>query len=142
MVSMLKQSRVGAALMSEQEEARLHALIAETACDLISAEIAALTLRRVSEESEPLVPPEGHLFHLATIVGVTPEQEAQLRRMPLGGAGLLAPIFRYGVPVLVADTHALQRATERDASTDRSPSNVATPCDLSVRVQPATVMPL
>jgi GAF domain-containing protein len=111
-------SRVGAALMSEQEEVHLHALIAETARDLIGAEIAALTLCAVSEEGEPLVPSEGHLFHLAAIVGVTPEQEAQLRHMPLGGTGLLAPIFRYGVPVLVADAHVLERATETDDSVD------------------------
>lgn len=102
-----KLSRVGAALMREQDEVVLHHLIAETARDLIGAEIAALTLRPVSEEGEPLVPAEGHLFHLAAIVGVTPEQEAQLRRMPLGGDGLLAPIFRHGVPVLVADALAL-----------------------------------
>lgn len=79
-------SRVGAALMSEQEEAALHQRIATTARDLVSAEIAALTLRPVNDEGEPLVPAEGRLFHLAAIVGVTPEQEVQLRRMPLGGS--------------------------------------------------------
>src|SRR5579875_2939061 len=86
-------SRVGAALMSEQEETALHQLIATTARDLVGAEIAALTLRPVNDEGEPLVPAEGRLFHLAAIVGVTRAQEAQLRHMPLGGEGLLAPIF-------------------------------------------------
>jgi GAF domain-containing protein len=96
-------SRVGAALMSEWDEAHLFQLIVETARDLIGATFAALTLRPVNEEGEPLVPSEGHLFHLAAIVGVTPKQEKQLRRMPLGGEGLLLPIFRHGVPVRVAD---------------------------------------
>lgn len=111
-------SRVGAALMSEQDEAHLPHLIAETARDLIGAEIAALTLRPVSEEGELLVPAEGHLFHLSAVVGVTREQEAQLRRMPLGGEGLLAPIFRHGVPVLVTDAHALTVRSEAEPSTD------------------------
>ena len=84
-------SRVGAALMSERDEARLFQLIVDTARDLIGATFAALTLRPVNAEGEPLVPSEGHLFHLAAIVGVTPEQEAQLRRVPLGGEGLLFP---------------------------------------------------
>ncbi len=111
-------SRVGAVLMSEQDEAHLLSLIAETARDLIGAEVAALTLRPLSEAGEPLVPAEGHLFHLAAIVGVTPKQEAQLRRMPLGGEGLLAPIFRYGVPVLVTDAYALALRSAAEPSTD------------------------
>lgn len=105
-------SRVGAALMSEQEETVLHQRIAATARDLVGAEIAALTLRPVNDEGEPLVPAEGRLFHLSAIVGVTKAQEAQLRRMPLGGEGLLAPIFRHGVPVLVADARALRGEAE------------------------------
>ncbi|HEU5384140.1 MAG TPA: ATP-binding protein [Ktedonobacteraceae bacterium] len=109
-------SRVGAALMREQEEAVLHQRIATTARDLVSAEIAALTLRPVNDEGEPLVPAEGRLFHLAAIVGVTRAQEAQLRRMPLGGEGLLAPIFRHGVPVLVAD--ALAHRAEAEPTQD------------------------
>jgi signal transduction histidine kinase len=111
-------SRVGAALMSERDEAHLFQLIVETARDLIGATFAALTLRPVNEEGEPLVPSEGHLFHLAAIVGVTPEQEAQLRRMPLGGEGLLLPIFRHGVPVRVADAVALVARTEESPMTD------------------------
>ena len=111
-------SRVGAALMSERDEARLFQLIVETARDLMGATFAALTLRPVSAEGEPLVPSEGHLFQLAAIVGVTPEQEAQLRRMPLGGEGLLLPIFRYGVPVRVADAEALVARTEESPPTD------------------------
>ena len=109
-------SRVGAALMNEQEEAALHQRIATSARDLVGAEIAALTLRPQSDEGEPLVPAEGRLFHLAAIVGVTPGQEAQLRRMPLGGEGLLAPIFRHGMPVLVAD--ALAQRAEAEPSQD------------------------
>ena len=111
-------SRVGAALMSERDEMRLFQLIVETARDLLGATFAALTLRPVSAEGEPLGLSEGHLFQLAAIVGVPPEQEAQLRRMPLGGEGLLLPIFRYGVPVRVADAAALVARTEASPSAD------------------------
>jgi signal transduction histidine kinase len=104
--------------MSERDEAHLFQLIVATARDLIGATFAALTLRPVNAEGEPLVPSEGHLFHLAAIVGVTPEQEAQLRRMPLGGEGLLLPIFHHGVPVRVADAFALVARTEESSMTD------------------------
>ena len=96
-------SRVGAALMSELDEDRLLHLIAEAACELTGATFAAFSLRPMNDEGEPLVPSEGNLFHLAAVVGVTEEQAALFRRMPLGGEGLLAPIFRQGVPVRVAD---------------------------------------
>src|SRR5689334_6185758 len=95
-------SRVGIALMSALDETRL----AETACELTGAEFAAFTLRPVNDEGEPLVPAEGGLFHPAAVVGFTPEQEARLRRMPLRGEGLLAPILHHGVPVRVADVLA------------------------------------
>ncbi len=111
-------SRVGVALMSERDEARLFQLIVETARDLIGATFAALTLRPVSAEGEPLVPSEGHLFQLAAIVGVPPDQEAQLHRMPLGGEGLLLPIFRYGVPVRIADAAALAARPEESPPAD------------------------
>ncbi len=101
---------VGTALSSELDEQRLLRLIASTACELSAAEFAAFTLRPLDELGRPAVPAEGNLFHLAAIVGVTPEQEALFRRMPLGGEGLLAPIFRHGVPVRVAD--ALEFAGE------------------------------
>jgi hypothetical protein len=94
-------SRVGTALMSELDEGRLLHLIAEIACELTDASFAAFTLRPVDEEGLPLVASEGNLFHLAAVVGITQEQEEFFRRMPLGGEGLLAPIFRQGVPVLV-----------------------------------------
>jgi signal transduction histidine kinase len=94
---------IGAALTSELDETRLLHLIAETACQLTGAGFAAFTLRPVNELGEPLVPSEGNLFYLAAVVGVTKEQEQLLRRMPLGGEGLLAPIFHYGRPVRVAD---------------------------------------
>src|SRR5207247_5239338 len=82
-------------------------LLAETARDLTGASFAAFTLRPVDEFGQPLVPAEGSLFHLAAVVGVTKGQEALFRRMPLGGEGLLAPIFRHGVPVRVPDALAL-----------------------------------
>jgi signal transduction histidine kinase len=93
--------------MSERDEGRLLHLIAQTAADLTGAEFAAFTLRPMDVQGEPLVPAEGNLFHLAAVVGVTKEQEEHFRRVPLGGEGLLAPIFRYKVPVLVADVFAL-----------------------------------
>lgn len=94
---------VGLALAGELNEERLLRLIAQTACDLTGAEFAAFTLRPVDPAGRPLAPARGELFHLAAVVGVTPEQEALFRRMPLGGEGLLAPIFRFGKAVRVAD---------------------------------------
>jgi signal transduction histidine kinase/GAF domain-containing protein len=109
-------SRVGAALMSELDEDRLLHLIAETACESTGAAFAAFTLRPRDDEGEPLVPSEGHFFYLAAVVGVTPEQEALFRRMPLGGEGLLAPIFRHGLPIRVDDvsTFIRRRTTPAD----------------------------
>src|SRR5579863_10536526 len=109
-------SRVGTALMSELDESRLLQLIAETARDLTGAGFAAFTLRPVNELGQPLVPSEGNLFYLASIVGVTKEQEAVFRHMALGGEGLLAPIFRHGVSVRVPDALALlhQRTHSQD----------------------------
>lgn len=96
-------SRIGAALLREHDEARLLAMIAQTACELTGAAFAAFSLRPVNETGRPQVPAEGHLFYLAAVVGVSPQQEALLRRMPLGGEGLLAPIFHHGIPVRVDD---------------------------------------
>src|SRR5260370_4481596 len=101
-------SRVGIELMSALDETRL----AETACELTGAEFAAFTLRPVNDEGEPLVPAEGGRFHLASRAGGTPEHEALFRRMPLGGEGLLAPVFRHGGPVRVA--HALAHPPQPD----------------------------
>jgi two-component system, OmpR family, phosphate regulon sensor histidine kinase PhoR len=98
---------VGAALARELDEQPLLSLIARTACELTGAGFAAFTLRPLDELGQPTGPAEGSLFHLAAVVGVTPEQEALFRRMPLGGEGLLAPIFREGVPVRISD--ALQQ---------------------------------
>ncbi len=100
-------NRVGTALASELDEERLLHLIAEAARDLTGAGFAAFTLRPVNELGQPAVPSEGNLFHLAAVVGVTKEQERLFRGMPLGGEGLLAPIFRYGVPVRVPDALAM-----------------------------------
>ncbi len=99
-------NRVGTALASELDESRLLHLIAETAHDLTGAEFAAFTLRSINALGQPIGPSEGSRFHLAAVVGVTKEQEAQFRRIPLGGEGLLAPIFRNGVPVRVANALA------------------------------------
>ena len=96
-------SRVGAALMSELDEIRLLQLIAETALQLTHATFAAFSVRPTNEAGQLIGASEGNLFHLAAVVGVTDEQEALFRRMPLGGEGLLAPIFRHGVSVLVPD---------------------------------------
>jgi len=120
--------QVGTALLSELDETRLLTLIAETACDLTGAAFAAFSIRPVNEEGQPLVPSEGSLFHLAAVVGVTPEQEALFRRMPLGAEGLLAPIFQQGVPVLVADAlaHLASSAQQtRDARTAAREAAVA-----------------
>jgi len=108
-------NRVGAALASELDEARLLHLIAETARDLTGAGFAAFTLRPVDALGQPLVASEGSLFHLAAVVGVTHEQEQLFRHMPLGGEGLLAPIFRQGVSVRVSDalTHIQRPAHAR-----------------------------
>jgi two-component system phosphate regulon sensor histidine kinase PhoR len=100
-------NRVGTALARELRETPLLHLIARTARELTGAEFAAFTLRPIDLHGQPQGPSEGHLFHLAAAVGVTPEQEAFFRRTPLGGEGLLTPIFRQGIPVRVADTLAL-----------------------------------
>ncbi|GHO84432.1 sensor histidine kinase [Dictyobacter formicarum] len=96
-------NRIGAALLSEHNEQKLLQLIAQTAADVIGAHFSAFSLRPTDEQGELLGPSEGHLFHLAAVVGVTEEQQALFQRLPLGGEGLLAPIFRYGVPVRVGD---------------------------------------
>ena len=108
-------NRVGTALSGELDEERLLHLIAETARDLTGAGFAAFTLRPINGLGQPVVPSEGNLFHLAAVVGVTKEQERLFRRMPLGGEGLLAPIFRYGVPVRVPDALAMTHGSDRFA---------------------------
>lgn len=101
-------SRIGAALLAERDEGRLLHLIAQTACELTGASFAAFSLRPLDASGQPLVPSEGNLFHLAAVVGVNSEQEALFRSTPLGGEGLLAPIFRHGVSVRIADFLAHQ----------------------------------
>ncbi|MFI5272415.1 MAG: ATP-binding protein [Ktedonobacterales bacterium] len=100
-------NRIGSSLTGELHEEPLLRTIATTARDLTGAEFAAFTLRPVDEHGLPQVPAEGNFFHLAAVVGVTPEQEMLFRHMPLGGEGVLAPIFRHGMPVKVADVLAL-----------------------------------
>jgi GAF domain-containing protein len=99
-------SQVGLALMLELNETRLLQFIAQIACELTGAAFAAFTLRPHNEEGQPLLPSEGKRFHLAAVVGATPEQEAFFHHMPSVGEGLLAPLFHQGVPVLVADVLA------------------------------------
>src|SRR5947209_10665692 len=118
-------SRVGTALMSELDEARLLHLIADTARELTGATFAAFTLRPVDEEGRPLVASEGNLFHLAAVVGVTEEQEELFRRMPLGGEGLLAPIFRHGVSVRVPDALALLQRDRKSTRLNSSHANIS-----------------
>jgi len=96
-------NRIGGALTSELGESRLLHMIAETACHLTGAGFAAFTLRPINESGEPLVASEGNLFYLAAVVGVTKEHEQLFRHMPLGGEGLLAPIFHHGTTVRVGD---------------------------------------
>jgi two-component system phosphate regulon sensor histidine kinase PhoR len=105
-------NHIGTALVSELEEERLLHLIAETARDLTGAGFAAFTLRPINELGQPLVPSEGNLFYLAAVVGVSKEQERIFQRMSLGGEGLLAPIFRHGVPVRVDDALAYVQKPE------------------------------
>lgn len=100
-------NRIGNSLAGELHEQPLLDTIAETARDLLGAEVAAFTLRPVDEHGRPQVPAEGQLFHLAAVAGVSPEQERLFRRMPLGGEGVLAPIFRHAMPVRVGDVLAL-----------------------------------
>lgn len=114
-------NRVGSALASELNETRLLHLIAETARELTGAGFAAFTLRPVNELGEPLVPSEGYLFHLAAVVGVSAKQEEWFRHVPLGGEGLLAPIFHHGKPVRVGDALAyLQQPDNAQSSRFRS----------------------
>lgn len=108
----------GIGLMLELNETRLLHFIAQTACKLTGAAFAALSLRPLNKEDQPLVPSEGKRFHLAAAVGVTPEQEAFFHHMPLGGEGLLAPLFHQGVPVLIADVLAFHSLSGRSAPSD------------------------
>ena len=106
---------VGTALSGELHESQLLHLIARTACDLTGAGFAAFTLRPVDAMGQPLGPAEGSHFHLAAVVGATPEEEELFRRVPLGGEGILAPIFRHGVTVRVDDALALAPASHHAA---------------------------
>lgn len=107
---------VGVALAGELHEDQLLQLIARTACELTGAGFAAFTLRPVDAQGKPIAPAEGSHFHLAAVVGVTPAQEDLFRRVPLGGEGLLAPIFRHGVTVRVDDALAHPGAGHQAAS--------------------------
>jgi signal transduction histidine kinase/GAF domain-containing protein len=114
---------VGTALSGELHETQLLRLIAQTACNLTEAGYAAFTLRPVDAMGQLLGPSEGSRFHLAAVVGATPEEEALFRRMPLGGEGILAPIFRYGVTVRVDDALALLPASHHASTARRHPAH-------------------
>jgi signal transduction histidine kinase len=101
---------VGIALAGEHDRDHLLQLIARTACELTGAGFAAFTLRPLDPAGQPLVPPLGSRFHLAAVVGINEEQEELFRRLPLGGEGLLAPIFQHGAPVRVADAAQMAAA--------------------------------
>lgn len=120
-------SRVGTALMREVDENRLLQLIAETACELTGAQFAAFSIRPIDETGQPLVPSEGYLFHLAAVVGVTKEQKEFFQHVPLGGEGLLAPIFHHGVSVLVSDvlTHITHASNLSSTATRQSAREAA-----------------
>jgi signal transduction histidine kinase len=113
-------NQVGTALVSELEEERLLHLIAQTACTLTDAGFAAFTMRPTDELGHPTVPSEGHLFHLAAVVGVTEEQERLFRRMPLGGEGLLAPIFRHRTAATGRRAPSLCRERSASAGPERT----------------------
>ena len=113
---------VGGALTSELDEGRLLRLIAQTARELTGAGFAAFTLRPLDAQGQPQGSAEGSRFHLAAVVGVTPEQEALFRRLPLGGEGLLAPIFRHGVPVRVADALGMTAQPAQPAQPTAAPA--------------------
>lgn len=95
-------NQVGAALSSELDKERLLHLIAQTARDLTGAGFAAFTLRPEDGSSDR--------FHLAAAAGLTPQQEAIFRRMPLGGEGVLAPIYQEQRLVRVSDATKDERA--------------------------------
>lgn len=120
-------NKVGAALISELREERLLQMIARTACDLTGAGFAAFTLRPLDASGQPTAPAEGSQFHLAAVVGVTPQQEALFRRAPLGGEGLLAPIFRSGVAVRIDDTLAAAPGEFHGTQTDYTDGRARVP---------------
>ncbi len=95
-------NQVGAALSSELDKEPLLQLIAQTARDLTDAGFAAFTLRPEDGSSER--------FHLAASAGLTPQQEAVFQRMPLGGEGVLAPIYQEHRLVRVGDATTDERA--------------------------------
>ncbi|HEY1387124.1 MAG TPA: ATP-binding protein [Ktedonobacterales bacterium] len=117
---------VGTALSGELHESQLLQLIAETARDLTGAGFAAFTLRPVDARGKLVGPSEGSHFRLAAVVGVTPEQEELFRRMPLGGEGILAPIFRYGVTVHIEDALTLLPAGHHTAMAHSDQTKAAT----------------
>jgi PAS domain S-box-containing protein len=95
-------NQVGAALSSVLDKERLLNLIAQRARDLTGAGFAAFTLRPEDGSSER--------FHLAAAAGLTPQQEAIFRQMPLGGEGVLALIYREHILVRVGDATRDARA--------------------------------
>jgi signal transduction histidine kinase/GAF domain-containing protein len=113
---------VGTALASELDKERLLHLIAETARNLTGAEFAAFMLQPANELGQPV---EENLLHLAAVVGVTAEQERLLHYIPPGEEGVLAPIFRQGVPVRLADVQLLLEQTGQSMHSQQGRQDLA-----------------
>lgn len=99
-------ARTSMALMRESNEGRLIEHITNTCCAATTAELAACSLRAVGAEGKPIGLAEESLFHVACVIGVTEEQRVFAQSVPLGGIGLLRPIFNHGLPVRINDIFA------------------------------------
>lgn len=101
-------NEIGNTLAQELDEEHLLHMIAQIALQLTGASFAAFTLRPIDAQGVYLVPSEGNLFRLASVVGVSREEEEILRHISLGGHGALEPIFRQGKSVIIKDMFALE----------------------------------
>ncbi|GLV54805.1 hypothetical protein KDH_16520 [Dictyobacter sp. S3.2.2.5] len=99
-------ARTGMALMRETDEGRLIEHITSTCCAVATAEMAACSLCDVDADGKPVDPGDESFFHIASAVGVSDEQRAFARSVPLGSIGLLRPIFKHGFPVRIDDIFA------------------------------------
>ncbi|HZU69012.1 MAG TPA: GAF domain-containing sensor histidine kinase [Ktedonobacteraceae bacterium] len=129
-------SKVGVRLLTALDEIHLMHFIAKTARDVTGATFAALSLRPVHEEGQVRMSSERDLFHMVAVVGISPEQEVFLRHMLLAREGLLASLFRQGVPVLMDNVPTLV-PSEVSSSSDpgdaiRLPAQTAAIPDIAV----------
>lgn len=111
-------ARTSMALMRESNEGRLIEHITNTCCAATTAELAACSLRAVDAEGKPIGLAEESLFHVACVIGVTEEQRIFAQSVPLGGIGLLRPIFNHGLPVRINDIFAPDLTAYRSYLTD------------------------